>query len=443
MPSTLELEIKRIANLFLEDIKKEEVVVVSHFDADGISSATIIIQTLKRLDKKFILKIVKSLEENFIKSLPKDKIILFIDLGSNSLDKIKEAGFKGVYIIDHHEIQEIVPKEIKIINPQLNGKEKISSSGLVYLFSKEINHENKNLAKISIIGMVGDRLEKEISKLNHNILEDAEIVRKRGLLIYPSTRPLNHVLEFSHNPYIDGITGNMKGTLEFLRENNIKCVNGKYPTILELNEKETENLITNIFLKVSKENRKNLVGDIFLIKWYNQLEDVREICAKINACSRLGEVGTAIQFCMEIVDAKKKAHKIHSKYKQEIISGLKTLHEINSIKGDKYVIIPAKNKIKDTIIGTLASIISNSQKYDEETTIITMAYYQDKIKISARNVGDKGRNVREILSEAIKPIGCGEFGGHEFAAGGIIYQKDENKFIENLKKILEIETIKI
>ncbi|MEK6955923.1 MAG: DHH family phosphoesterase, partial [Nanoarchaeota archaeon] len=67
---------------------------------------------------------------------------------------------------------------------------------------------------------------------------------------------------------------------------------------------------------------------------------------------------------------------------------------------------------------------------------------ENKIKISARNVGNRGRNVREILERVIIPIG-GEFGGHEFAAGGTIDKEKEQEFVECLKRNLEIEMIKI
>ena len=94
------------------------------------------------------------------------------------------------------------------------------------------------------------------------------------------------------------------------------------------------------------------------------------------------------------------------------------------------------------MIGTIASIISNSSIYEEGTIVITMAYYDDKIKISARTAGKKGRNLRELLENIIKSTG-GEVGGHEHAAGCIISRKKEKEFIELLRKNLEIELIKI
>jgi single-stranded-DNA-specific exonuclease len=198
----LELEIESIANKFIETIPNRDVLVISHFDTDGITSATIFAQTLKKLDKRFSLRIVKRLEEETIPNLPKDKIIVFLDLASGSLEHIAKAGLKDVFIIDHHEIFQAIPEGINIVNPQLNGKEEISSSSLVYLFCRQINPENKELAKLAILGMIGDSMEKSIDKLNNLIINDGEVKRKRGLLIYPSTRPLNRTLEYCSDPYI-------------------------------------------------------------------------------------------------------------------------------------------------------------------------------------------------------------------------------------------------
>ena len=119
MINNLELKIREVASIFLEKTKDKEIQIISHFDTDGITSAAIMIQTLKELDIKFNLKIIKGLNQNFIKNLPKNKIILFLDLASGSLDYIEESGLEKVFIIDHHEITQKIPENVIIINPQL------------------------------------------------------------------------------------------------------------------------------------------------------------------------------------------------------------------------------------------------------------------------------------------------------------------------------------
>jgi RecJ-like exonuclease len=439
---SLELQIEIVATKFLELSPKKEILVLSHFDTDGITSAAIMIQTLKKMDRRFSVKILKRIEEETIFELPKDKAILFLDLASGSLDNIVKANLKDVFIIDHHELTQAVPENIFMVNPQLNGKEELSSSSLVYLFCKHLIKENTEFAKLAILGMIGDSMEKSIDKLNNLILNDGDIKRKRGLLIYPSTRPLNRALEYCSDPYIPGITGNTLGVVELLREVGLSPANGKYKSLIELDENEMSKLVTAIVLKNPKVKNREIVGDIFLIKFFNKLEDARELSAMINACSRMGDPGTALELCLESGKAKKKAEVIHTKYKQVIISGLKSAAESEKIEGDGFVIINARQTIKDTVIGTIASILSNSSLYEEGTIITTMAYYDDKIKVSARSVGNKGRNIRKILAQVVNQTG-GEVGGHEFAAGCMIKQENEKQFMDLLKKTFEIELVKI
>lgn len=438
---TLKLEIARFSKEFLEKIKNKEIQIISHFDTDGISSAAIMIQTLKKLDQKFSLKILKNLDKNHINKLPKNKIILFLDLASGSLDHIKEANLKEVFIIDHHEIIQEIPERTKIINPELYDKQKISSSGLVYLFCKEIDQTNKEFAKLAILGMIGDNLDKEIDKLNNGILEDSNIKRKRGISIYPSTRPLNRTLEFCSSPLIPGVTGNPEGVIEILREAGLNPEKGKYRNIIDLTKEETKKLTTAIILRNPKIKNKDLIADIFLLKFFGKLEDAREMSAKINACSKFGESTIALKLCMESQASKKRAESIHAKYKQMLLTGLRKVEELEKIQGKNFMIINAKREIKDTMIGTIMSILSYSSLYIEETTLIGLASYENKIKVSARNVGSTGRNVREILNKVVREIG-GEVGGHKFAAGCTISQEKEKEFINKLKKDLELQVVK-
>lgn len=446
--NSLEDSIKSAAKKFIEKTKNRETLIISHFDTDGITSAAIMIQALKRLDRRFSVKILKSLEGKFIHELPQysqDKVILFLDLASASLNHIKKAGIKDVFIIDHHELVQQIPKGIEIINSWLNDKKKISSSGLTYLFCNEINANNKKFAKLAILGMIGDLMEKNIEVLENldNEILNEDIKKIRGLLIYPSTRPVNKVLEYSSQPYIPGVTGDSYGVIELLRQSGIEPLNGKYKSLIEFNEEEMKKLTTSILLRNPKAKNRKMIGNIYLLKFFNKLEDARELSAMVNACSRLGKSDAALRFCLELPNAKKDAEEIHAKYKQHLISGLDFVSRAEKIKGRGFVIIHARDKIKDTIIGTIASILSNSPMYDEGTIITAMAYYEDKIKVSARSVGRNTRNVREILDAAIKELGAGEVGGHEFAAGCIIHKNKEKEFIDLLKKNLEIEMVKI
>jgi len=329
----LDVEIEKVAKDFLEKSKEKQIEIISHFDTDGISSAAIMAQALKKLDINFSVKIYKSLNKEIIENLSPEKITLFLDLASGSLDHIKDSKLKDVFILDHHEISGEIPENVKIINPELDSKQKISGSGVVYLFCKELDESNKEFAKLAILGMIGDSMEKEISKLNNGILGDGEIKKKKGILIYPSTRPINRTLELSSDPFIPGVTGDSEGIRELLSQSGIKPENGKYKNLIDLNEEEMEKLTTNIILRNPKIKNKDLIGDIYLLKFFGKLEDAREMSAKINACSRFGESSIALRLCLESPSAKKKAEEIHAKYKQMLISGIKKVNGMEKIEG--------------------------------------------------------------------------------------------------------------
>lgn len=437
----MELRIKEAIQKIDFASKEKKILVISHFDTDGITSAAIFSRALERWGKQFSLKIVKGLEEGFIRALPEDHVLIFLDLASNSLSVLGDKN-ADVFIIDHHEIVQSIPENVFIANPVLEKSEKLSSAALCYLFAKSLSLQNKDLANLAVVGMIGDLHEKNVGKYFNEILNDSESVVKKGLLIYPSTRPLNIALEYSSSPYIPGISGSREGVSELLRDVGFSTEGGKYKALYELTNEEMTKLVTAIMLRTGASAEDHLIGNLFLIKFFNKLEDAREISALINACSRMDYPEVALGFCLGNKGFKEDAEKIYINYKQSLISALKYVAESEKILGRDYVIINARDKIKDTIIGTVASIVSHSPVYREGQMIIALAYNGDKVKVSARISGHAGRNVREVLSRAVVPIG-GEVGGHPNAAGCLIAREQEEEFLKELKNILDIENVRV
>lgn len=440
------LNAEKFSKLLLEKIKNKKIHLISHFDTDGITSAAIFSKTLKRLGNQFSIKIIKQLTKEEISNLPDDKIIIILDMGSGNLDGLSKTN-KEIFIIDHHEIKnKKIQKNIHIINPHLFKKsDDLCAAEITYLISKNISEENKDLAHLAVLGMVGDTMEKEINKTRNQIIKEAEVHIKKGLLIYPSTRPLDKALEYSSRPFIPGITGNPKGTYELLKEAGLEKTGKIYKPLIDLNDEEMKNLVTAVALRLSEKESSKFIGNLYLLKFFNKIEDARELSAIINACSRMDNPETSLLLCLGNIQARKKAERIYFKYRQHIISGLKYIENNGNIQGREYIIINAKDKIKDTIIGTLASILSFSSIYKEGTIIITMAYNEDKIKISTRMAGRNpktNRNLKELMDSITKTLG-GESGGHKEAAGCTINKEQEEKFIELIKKKLEFELVKV
>lgn len=440
--------INAISNLtkeFLEITDKKPIRLISHHDTDGITSAAIMAKTLQRMQKQFSLKIIKGIDKQILEEelkRNKNELLFFVDLASNSLDSFQNLE-NPIFILDHHELDKSkLNDKIKIINPHLfTDEEEICSAGLCYLFSKALSEKNKDLAHLAIMGMIGDRHETHITKTYQQILTDSEGLEiKKSLLIFSATRPLRKSLEYSTNFFIPGVTGSSTGVQELLRENQISGEK----TLYELTEEEISKLVTSISVKMaSKGDKTEIIGNIYLMKFFNRKEDVRELSVLVNACSRLGSSDIALSFCLQLEKAKEQAQEIYLQYKQELIDALKNANKIERINGNGFMILNAKDSIKDTIIGTITSIMSSSLDYREGTVLIGMAYNQDKIKVSARIAGRKGKNLKEMLEKTITLIDLdAEVGGHQKAAGCLIKKEDEQRFINELKRNLEINLAK-
>ena len=389
---------------------------------------------MKQLNKDEIQKIAKE----------KNEIIFFLDFGSSSLTEIKNLDSE-IFILDHHQINESelpLPKNISFINPNL-FEEEVSASALAYLFSKELNQSNLDLASLAILGMIGDFRNLGNSRISNSILKDAkDVTVKKSLLLFSSTRPIHKALEFSSSIYIPGVTGNAAGAITFLREAGIKLKDGKrYRTLLDLTKEETSRLLTLISLK---RNDAETIGTIYLIKFFNHLEDARELSVLLNACGRLGYGDTALSFCLGSRKAKTTAESVYSKYKHHLISGLKWISVNKKIEGENYVIINAGSAIKDTIMGTLLSILSSSFVYPQGTVLAGLALSEEnRIKVSARVVGEPEEiNLKKILETAAKAAE-GEAGGHKKAAGCTIPTSQEAKFLSLLEQELAMQKVKI
>ena len=426
--------------------------IISHIDTDGITSASILVKTLQKLDKNFSLSFVKQLSQKILSQLKQENysIYIFLDLGSANIQEINDnLKEKQIFILDHHLFQNIENDFIHI-NPHLfgiNNELEISGSGIVYFLSKTINLENKNLSHLAIIGAIGDMQERKgFLGLNNEILQDSidsnKIEVSTGLRMFGSyTRPLYKLLQYSTDPYIPGITGNEESTLKFLE--NLKI--NKEKKLFELDEEETKSLVTAIILQRlgSESSPEDVLGKIYLLKDEPEdslIKDCREFSTLLNSCGRLNKPSLGVGACLNDLNIKQKALLLLNDYKKELINSLNWFYQNRNsssiIEKENLVIINAEDNIRDTIIGTITSIISKSNLYKEGTILISLAHtLEEDTKISVRSVGKNNINLKEILSKITEKLNC-KAGGHVNAAGSIIPQEKEQEFINLAQQIL-------
>ncbi len=457
--------IQRAKDVALEFKKLDEsktIRIISHLDADGISAASILIKTLNRCSRKYSISIVQQLTEEKIQALSKEryKVFMFTDIGSGQIDFInKYLSDRKVFILDHHELQSpIENKSIIQLNPHLfgiDGNDQISGSGVVYLFSKEVNITNKDMAHIAIIGAIGDIQEQNgFSKLNGMIVDDAKSSGKlkviNGIRIFGAqTKPLYKLLQYSTDPYIPGVSGSEMGAINFLNRIGIKPRNSEgFVKLVNLSDEEIKKLTAGIIMQrisAGIKDAQSIIGPVYILKEEKKespLRDAREFATLLNACGRLGEASVGIGTCLGDPKIKRKALDTLTTYKREIMNSLRWYDENKSnkrhiIKESKFLIINAEDKVKTSIIGTMSSILSKSDSTGDMKYIIGLARNEEELttKVSIRCL-DEEADAREMMHQICNDI-YHECGGHKSAAGAVIKSDEEEKFIENAKKFLK------
>lgn len=444
---------------------KKPIRLISHLDCDGICSCALLVHALNRAGFTYNISIVQQLDEAAISQILREKYSLFFftDIGSGHLPLIKKyASGKQAFILDHHEIEGCSHgSEIIHINPHLfsiDGSREISGSGVVYLFARELDKINAEMAHIAVIGAIGDVQENNgFLRLNEEIAAVAEqtgkIKRSRGLRIFGSqTRPIHKALEYSTDPFIPGVSGSESGAIQFLMQLGVNPKEGgRWRKLYELSREEMKRLVAGVVLKrVGEENPEDVLGYIYILpheKAESPLRDAKEFATLLNACGRMNKASYGIGACLNDPKMKKLAVKSLTEYRKEII---KALNWYNSnpegvIKEKGFVIINAHDNIPSTIIGTLASIISKSNSLKPGTIIVSLAQMLDSnTKVSFRIAGNgnngNDENLKE-LSESIAACVNGNAGGHRDAAGAVIPTEREEDFVNAARKVLKARVI--
>ncbi|MBI2580546.1 DHH family phosphoesterase [Candidatus Woesearchaeota archaeon] len=477
--------VKAAAEKFSQIDKSETIRLVSHLDADGLSSASIMVKTLLRENRKYCLSIVHQLTEEVATQLVAESYsyYVFTDLGTGQFDILKKNlsdNGKSLFILDHHHLQkEFAAENIVHVNPHLAGIEssrEISGAGVAYLFSKALNGKNTDLAHLAIIGAIGDMQEdKGFSSLNREMLADAKSAKMlkviTGLRLFGvQTKPLHKVLGQSSEFQIPGVTGSESAAIQFLQQlginpksnsgNGNSNGNSGWRKLTDLNDEELVKLATGVVLqRINLESPEAIIGPVYILRQEadgSPLRDAREFATLLNACGRLEKASVGIGACIGDQRCKEEALSILDDYKQQIASSL-TWYEgmlrqrssaaanakssekpTGSIIMDKsFVIINAEDNVLPTMIGTLASIVSKSSSFSPGTFVLSLARAPDNFtKISLRLAGEKefkGEfNLMEILTVIAGKVG-GQAGGHHEAAGAIIMTEKEDEFIAAAK----------
>ncbi|OUJ18699.1 Single-stranded DNA-specific exonuclease RecJ [Methanonatronarchaeum thermophilum] len=458
--STEQKNLLKQAEKCIEPIKKaEKALIISHIDADGLTSAAIASKALSREGIKHKIDFVKSLEPKKIKEIKKHQIdlILFTDLGSSLTPQLKKIE-PDIVICDHHQPQHEPNEKIWELNPHhhgINGSTEISGASTTHTLATTLNPENQETADLAIVGSVGDIQDSsgKLIGINREILKKAQenniIKTKKDIRLFgKQTRPIHKLLEYSSDPYIPGITGKEENCIKLIKNQNIPLKKeGKWRRWIDLNEKEKKAIVSSLINKalekgISEKMINRLIGEVYILqkeKPGTELRDASEYSTLLNATARYNHSKTGLQLCLgKRNQVYKEAKNLLKNHRKNLVDGIKYIEQKNTQKLENIQYIDCENKIKDTIVGIVAGMALGSNKINRNLPIIALADKNEDKKISARTTQKmiyKGVNLGEAIAQAAETVN-GNGGGHNIAAGATIPKTKQKQFLKKLDNLI-------
>ncbi|HXW94553.1 MAG TPA: DHH family phosphoesterase [Nitrososphaerales archaeon] len=423
------------------------ILIVTHIDADGLCSGSIIFAALMREGANATLRTVPDLDPKKIAELGSQNFdfYIFTDLGSTLVDEI-EASFKRRYLLlDHHQMPDRDAENPSVVNAWsygFDGGNEACSSAMAYFFASVLNPTNDDLSPLAIVGALADRQDagpgRSLTGLNRAAMEDAQA---RGLLTVTKdlmfsgreTRPIHEAIALTSTPFLKGLTGSKDAVLATLHQSGLTLKDGiTWRTISSLSTEEKMKLTEVIASSLGSsdgatEAVANLVGEIYTFEFedpFTPLRDAREFGTLLNACGRMGAAGTGISICLgDRTEALKAAMKTLGDYRSGINKALEALTSEPSRleQHGTVVLVRGEGVVDEKLLGPVISILTSLPELKDKVVVGSAESGDSTLKISSR-VGDAfaGKvNLGVIMREAAESVD-GVGGGHAMAAGAKI-----------------------
>jgi single-stranded-DNA-specific exonuclease len=434
----------------------DEIMVVSHIDADGLASAGIICRALDKMEKGYDVIIVKKLDSSVLQEVSGAEGVIFTDLGSGNLDLLDDFGPVCI-IADHHQPAG-TSETVFHLNPHLagfNGAIDLSGSGATYLIARALG-KNEDLSDLAVVGAVGDLQhvkEGRLRGINRLILEEAEKnatvrIEKDLQAFGRQTRPIHKLLEYASNPYIPGLTGNSEQILEFLASLSIELKkDGQWRRWIDLSSAERRTIVSALIQRclmqgTPPETVQNLVGEVYTLlkeKPGTALRDASEYATLLNATARYGFEKIGVAVCIgDRAGSYRKANELLLMHRENLVQGLNFVKQTGMTSLSNLQYFHAGDKILETIVGIVAGMCKNLEGVNRNMPIVGLANADEGIKVSARgtqSLVQRNLNLARAMSEAARSVG-GVGGGHDIAAGATIPEGTEPEFLKNLNRLI-------
>lgn len=402
----------------------DNVRVISHNDADGITSAGLICNALMRADIPFQATLVSRLDESLVDLI--EPPVVFCDMGSGKPHLISRIDGQ-VFVLDHHK--PVGELDCIHLNPHLVGADgafELSAAGTVYTVVRQMG-DNVDLAGLALVGALGDR--QMMIGANRTILEEAVnagVVETRpGLKM--DDGPLDEVLARSLDPILD-ITGNPAEVDKFLDEVKVR---GVLPNI---EKGALSKLSTALVLKLLMQSSfaaDSVVGETIRLK-KELVENAFQLMWILNSCGKMKETGIALTLCMRDAQMLKRCQDITYDYNKKILTEIKQLKEnFQETENIRYFLMDEMD--------AAGVVCGSAMRYlYVDKPIFVLNRVEDMIKVSARGnriLVSHGLDLSVAMKESAAQVG-GNGGGHSVASGASIPLGTEDEFIQCVDQIV-------
>ncbi len=447
-----------------------EIAIITHIDADGITSGSIMATALARMGAKCTVRTVSDMNPSVIEGLKKEdhEFYVITDLGGGMASQFRKALGDRWVVIDHHQIPEeemLTDDAGQVMNAWkfgIDGGIEIPAGGMAYMVASGLDKKNRDLSCVAVVSAVGDRQDQGDKRsfvgVNGEILETAKSmglvqVDLDIMLTGRETRPLHEALAFTSFPFIDGLTWNRDNCYTVLKSAGINLKdNGRWRVPAEFSQEEKSAILDAIakFVATSNKNSTGVIDDLIGYVYTlagedkrSQLRDAREFATLLNACGRIGKSGVGVAICMGDRNAMLTAGEdISAQYRTALRNYISTIFSEKWRVTDDgtSAFVNGDGLVAQDMLGAVSSLLTGSPTLAGRLVFARTLAQDGTYKFSSRkSLGCASKaNLGLIMrhcAESVKGTG----GGHAAAAGCRIPSTALDLFISCLKAAVNDE----
>jgi len=443
----------------------DELLLASHIDADGLTSAAVASTALERADVPHEVAFEKQLDETAVASIAATDydVVLFTDFGSGQLDVIAEHEARGDFVpivADHHQPADADTEfHVNPLLEGLNGASELSGAGAAYVLARALEPEgvdNRDLAALAVVGAVGDMQasEGELVGANASIVAEGEAVgalaTAKDLAVYgKQTRPLPKLLEYASDVDVPGISNDPDGVRAFLDGVDVDCYgDGDWRTWVDLSMAERQTVASALVQHairrgVPARRIEELVATSYTLpreREGTELRDASEFSTLLNATARYERADVGLAVCLGNRDgALARARELLRNHRRNLSEGVEFVANEGVTFEEHVQWFDADDRIRETIVGIVAGMAMGADGVARDRPILAFANEDDEhVKVSARGTHHlvrDGLDLSVVMRDASRAVG-GDGGGHDVAAGATIPRGEREAFVAEADRIV-------